>query len=104
MHIAESSVVTTCDTDYSYSAGAYCAIVLISVIAFMVLVGSMWDPVVMLMTSLKVSDERKVLVNSEEGGAVDEIVPDSPAVQSKPVSDPFKSSTLGNRNTILHLL
>ena len=104
MHIAESSVVTTCDTDYSYSAGAYCAIVLISVIGFMVLVGSMWDPVVMLMTSLKVSDERKVLVNSEEGGAVDEIVPDSPAVQSKPVLDPFKSSTLGNGNTVLHLL
>jgi len=68
----------------------------------MVLVGSIWDPVVMLMTSLKVSDERKVLVNSEEGGAVDEIVPDSPAVQSKPVLDPFKSSTLGNRKTVLH--
>ena len=96
IHIAESSVITTCDEDYKYDAGAYCAVVLISVIVFMVVVGSLWSPVVMLMTSLKVAEDRKVLVNSNEQGGEDEIVPDSPAVLSEPiVVTPMQNSTIG---------
>ena len=96
IHIAESSVVTTCDEDYEYDAGAYCAIILISVIVFMVAVGSLWDPVVMLMTSLKASEDRKVLVNAgQEDEDEDEIVPDSPAIESKPIAAPTRNSVIG---------
>ena len=59
----------------------------------MVIVGTLWEPVVILLTSMKASEDRKVLVNSEHGNE-DEIVPDSPAL-SNPVVAPVQKSTIG---------
>ncbi|KAL5256315.1 hypothetical protein ACHWQZ_G011512 [Mnemiopsis leidyi] len=93
IHIEEKTVITTCDVDYTYDVGAYCAIVLISIILFMVVVGTLWEPVVVLLTSVKATEERKVLVNSEHG-TDDEIVPDGPAL-SNPIAATVPKSFIG---------
>jgi hypothetical protein len=95
IHIAEKSVITTCDEDFSYDAGAYCAIVLISVILFMVVIGSLWNPVEMMITNLKAVETRKVLVNVEQEDE-DEIVPDhTPTILSEPVGAQKQTSAIG---------
>lgn len=65
-HIPEDSIETSCAIDYQYTVGSYVAIVLVSVILFLVLVGTVWEPISVLALSLKFADDRKVLVNSED--------------------------------------
>lgn len=59
----------------------------------MVVVGTLWEPVVVLLTSVKATEERKVLVNSEHG-TDDEIVPDGPAL-SNPIAATAPKSFIG---------
>ena len=50
------------------------AIILVSIIAFFVIVGTAWDPISLLVCSLTSAEDKKVLVNAELSD--DEIVPD----------------------------
>lgn len=94
IYIPESTVSTTCDEDYTYGAGAYCAIVLISVITFLVIVGTLWEPIAILAIHLKstATEDRRFLVNDAHD---DEIVPDYPPPEI--LNDkPTETSTLGS--------
>ena len=65
LKVPEETVATTCDTAVEYDAGAYIAITLLSVIVFLVIVGTLWDPVAILVCSIQSAGDRKVLVNAE---------------------------------------
>ena len=95
LHIAEDSVHAACDIDYQFTIGSYVAITLVSAIVFMVLVGTAWEPVSILVSSMRWSHDKKVLVNSDQLEPEAILSDNNPEVQQYYKSDPAKSSALG---------